>query len=225
MVSTSSSSLPYYNQRSTNASGNLSSSSRSRIGGGGIGGAGLFRMREKYFILLAVVVIVCVCYSGFIFLPDGPDPGGAYVRKALKEALKDVDPKQLVVPPPRKKYQDEIGVDKIHESKSNNINNNKILVHEDDSELDPHRLEDKRRLWEKINQDQGDQIPKPVQEADQKKLIEVASGGGGGGDGTIKKIDQVRPMVNDVETEKRRETVKQVSGFKVKREIQKRREI
>lgn len=159
-------------------------------------------MREKYIILLAVIVIICVCYSGFIFLPDGPEPAGAMMRKALKEAWK-VNPKDLVVPPPRR-YEDEIG----HDKPDGVSKGNKIMAHEeDDAEMDPHKIEDKRRLWEKINQDQ---IPKPVQEEDQRKLI-PSSSDVGGSSGKVGHVPSAG--INDEETEKRRETVKNVSEF------------
>jgi hypothetical protein len=148
---------------------------------------GLFRMREKYVILLAIVVILCVCYSGYIFLPDGPEPAGQFMKKALKDAW-HANPKDLVVPPPRQRLKD--GED--------DAGGNKILVHEEEKDADPHLLEDRKRFMQKINEDP--QIPRPLQETEQRRVFEDAP----------KRSNVSVPMVNDEQTERRRETVKQV---------------
>lgn len=173
------------------------------------GGGGLFRLREKYLILLGAVLLVSICYSAFIFLPDVPELKGEFVRKAFKDAW-EADPKDFVVPPPRFHHE---------ESDSNRSPAKNVLIHERNDIEDPHLEEDKRRLWEKINQAQ---IPRPVLENAKKgnkgdSGIRVSFGGGGGAQ--TNSDDSTTTVPDDVNAQ-RRQTIKNVSiffllGFKI----------
>lgn len=96
------------------------------------------RPREKYVIFLVVITFGLVCFGTFFFLPEfrGANSTADSVYKVYDQ-IKRAGPELLIPPPPHLDERD----------------TQKLLRHDDDTQIDPHVIGDRQKLKEKIEQD------------------------------------------------------------------------
>lgn len=98
-----------------------------------------FRPREKYILFLAVLTFGLVFFGTFFFLPEfrGGSNTADSVYKVYDQ-IKKAGPELLIPPPP---------------ALSDTKDSLKLRRHDDDSEIDPHVIDDREKLKAKIEQD------------------------------------------------------------------------
>ncbi|RZF44821.1 hypothetical protein LSTR_LSTR000773 [Laodelphax striatellus] len=101
-----------------------------------------FRPREKYLILLVFLTFGVVCFGGFFFLPEFA--GGGTVNSVFKvyKHMQKAGPELLIPAPPHG--------DQVDEVQSNKVG---LIRHGFVDQKDPHKIEDKNKLFAKIKLD------------------------------------------------------------------------
>lgn len=100
-----------------------------------------FRPREKYVIFLVFITFGLVCFGTLFFLPEfrGANSTADSVYKVY-DHLKRAGPELLIPPPPHLDEKDN--------------SQQKLLRHDhDETQIDPHVIDDRQKLKEKIEQD------------------------------------------------------------------------
>lgn len=161
-----------------------------------------FRIREKYVVLFGIVVLLCICYSGYVFLPEGPSKPGSDINiknviKNVWELPQQVDANQLVIPLPN--Y---VGINNTY------IRREHVDMNRDD---DPHKLDDRKRFLDKVEADDAGQIPKPKPDDEIARLEQNKNDFRRNTRETI--VGNILTSNNADENEKRREKIKEVRQF------------
>lgn len=138
---TATSILPtYQNQRYLNGAPIPSSARRS------------FRPREKYLMLLVFFTFGVVCFGAFFFLPEFKSVGVNPVYNVYKRMQKAGPELLIPVPPRADDFNEKVG----------------LFRHDSLDRLDPHRLEDRKKLKAKIEEDKEleKKMPKVLERPD-----------------------------------------------------------
>lgn len=100
-----------------------------------------FRPREKYLILLVFLTFGVVCFGAFFFLPEFR--GGGTVNSVYKvyQNIQKAGPDLLIPAPPH------------GEESSETPGKIGLLRHDFEEQSDPHKIEDKAKLFAKIEKD------------------------------------------------------------------------